>query len=154
MAIKIYTALNKITGLDYKYFVYWCDKPACGRGWRMFEYHDVEQLALMYRAGWKVDLTRVICPRNHSFEYPMPNKIFGKYNISRADGRDAENEKHANCEYFVIDLNHDVTHGRAAILAYAHSIKLTDPALAHALEEQASKMYDTAKKIWEESQDI
>lgn len=65
----------------------------------------------------------------------------GKFLVQRADGRDAPGERHFGCEYFVLDLTHDV-HARRAALAYANSAradgyqKLADE-LAALVERQA-----------------
>jgi len=44
----------------------------------------------------------------------------GKFVVRRYDGRDGPGEKHDGCQYFVLDLTHDV-HARVAARAYAVS---------------------------------
>jgi len=46
--------------------------------------------------------------------------FFGKFSVKRTDGKDAPGEKHDGCQYFVLDLTHDV-HARVAARAYAVS---------------------------------
>lgn len=46
--------------------------------------------------------------------------LYEKFLVCRADGRDRPGEKHAECRYFVLDLDHD-PHAIAAISAYADS---------------------------------
>jgi hypothetical protein len=46
--------------------------------------------------------------------------IFGKFNVTRTDGKDAPGEKHENCWYFCLDATHD-PHAKPALLAYADS---------------------------------
>ena len=52
--------------------------------------------------------------------------LYRKYEVKRL--RDPAH-KHDNCNYFVLDLNHD-RHGRAALRAYAESCKDEFPLLA------------------------
>ena len=44
--------------------------------------------------------------------------LYGKFVVTRTDGRDAFGEKHDGCDYFVLDLTHD-KHAIPAVLAYA-----------------------------------
>lgn len=47
--------------------------------------------------------------------------LYNKFSrIERADGSSSPGEKHADCEYFVLDLTHD-PHAVPAIRAYADS---------------------------------
>lgn len=57
--------------------------------------------------------------------------LYDKFTVTRTDGRSAPGEKHDGCEYFVLDMNHDI-HARAAIEAYVNSLEATGeyPALA------------------------
>jgi hypothetical protein len=55
--------------------------------------------------------------------------LFHKYNVTRTDGSDKPGHKHADCECFVLDVEHD-PHAKAALAAYAESIAATHPALA------------------------
>ena len=45
---------------------------------------------------------------------------YRKFNVSRTDGRDGPGQKHAECDYFVLDLHHD-PHSVSALRAYADS---------------------------------
>lgn len=54
---------------------------------------------------------------------------FRKYNVSRADGKDAPGGSHEGDEYFVINLTRDA-HAAAAIHAYADSCLTTHPQLS------------------------
>lgn len=56
-----------------------------------------------------------------------------KFNVTRTDGTSSPGGKHANCKYFVLDLNHD-PHALPAIRAYAESCKATYPKLAEELQ--------------------
>ncbi len=56
--------------------------------------------------------------------------------IERTDGKSAPGEKHDGCEYFVLDLTHDV-HAKAALLAYADSCESEYPKLAADLRDRA-----------------
>lgn len=61
--------------------------------------------------------------------------IYGKFDVRRTDGKSEPGEKHADCQYFVLDLDHD-PHARAALLAYMKSCEMEYPLLAadiHAL---------------------
>jgi hypothetical protein len=62
--------------------------------------------------------------------------LYHKFNVSRTDGRDAPGEKHAGCEYFVLDINHD-QHAIPALLAYAESCAGSYPLLAADLRTRA-----------------
>lgn len=44
--------------------------------------------------------------------------LYGKFNVTRTDGRSAPGEKHENCSYFCLDLTHDV-YAVSALKAYA-----------------------------------
>lgn len=58
--------------------------------------------------------------------------LFRKFNVSRVDGSDAAGGKHHGCEYFVLDVDHDV-HAPAALRAYAQACKDTHPVLSQEL---------------------
>lgn len=55
--------------------------------------------------------------------------LYGKFFIARVDGRDKPGEKHAGCDYFVLDLTHD-KHALPAIRAYARDCKAERPQLS------------------------
>jgi len=55
--------------------------------------------------------------------------LYGKFNITRTDGRSDFGEKHYNCSYFVLDLSHD-KFSVSALRAYAEACKAEYPQLA------------------------
>lgn len=55
--------------------------------------------------------------------------LYDKYRVERTDGSSAPGGKHCNCQYFVLDLDHD-PHAIAAIRAYADSCEADYPLLA------------------------
>ena len=55
--------------------------------------------------------------------------LYRKYIVDRADGTSAPGEKHHDCKYFVLDINHD-KHAAAALKAYAKSCEAECPLLA------------------------
>lgn len=56
--------------------------------------------------------------------------LYGKFTVTRTDGKSAPGQKHDGCEYFVLDVTHD-THAHAALKAYAASCEAAYPLLAH-----------------------
>jgi len=70
---------------------------------------------------------------------PLPNRdpsasneaqgLHHKYDVRRVDGSDGPGGKHQDCEYFVLDLDHD-PHAIAALRAYVDSVETTHPLLA------------------------
>jgi hypothetical protein len=65
-------------------------------------------------------------------EVPMTDEqrgIYRKYKVERTDGSSAPGGKHADCAYFVLDLEHD-EFARAALEAYAEACRKTHPDLA------------------------
>lgn len=61
--------------------------------------------------------------------------LFRKFDVRRVDGSDAPGGKHHGCEYFVLDLDHDI-HAPAAIRAYAQACNETHPQLSAELSER------------------
>jgi hypothetical protein len=55
--------------------------------------------------------------------------IFRKFVVTRVDGSDKPGGKHEGCEYFVLDINHDI-HAGSALVAYAKACKETHPELS------------------------
>ncbi|KKM01375.1 hypothetical protein LCGC14_1795070 [marine sediment metagenome] len=55
--------------------------------------------------------------------------LYQKFDVDRTDGRSQIGEKHHDCEYFVLDLDHD-PHAVGALLAYAQSCAAEYPILA------------------------
>lgn len=60
--------------------------------------------------------------------------LYGKYHVSRTDGRDAPGQKHFGAQYFVLNMNidHD-PHAAAGLLGYALSCQSDYPKLAEDL---------------------
>jgi hypothetical protein len=58
--------------------------------------------------------------------------LYEKFKVERTDGSSAPGGKHESCQYFVLDLTHDV-HAKAAIWAYSESCQAQYPALARDL---------------------
>lgn len=72
---------------------------------------------------------------------PDPEQgLYRKYEVNRIDDKA---EKHADCQYFVLDLDHD-EHSVAALEAYAESCKAQYPTLAFDLRHTAAA---TARKL-------
>lgn len=61
--------------------------------------------------------------------------LFRKFDVRRVDGSDAPGGKHHGCEYFVLDLDHDI-HAPAAIREYAKACNETHPQLSAELSER------------------
>lgn len=55
--------------------------------------------------------------------------LYRKFKIERTDGSSAVGGKHAQCAYFVLDLEHD-DFARSALEAYAEACRKTHPDLA------------------------
>ncbi|WP_198341564.1 hypothetical protein [Burkholderia ubonensis] len=55
--------------------------------------------------------------------------LYRKFDVRRVDGSDQPGGKHHDCEYFVLDLNHD-GYARAALRAYARACAAEFPVLA------------------------
>lgn len=47
--------------------------------------------------------------------------LYGKYKVERIDGKSGPGQKHEECDYFVLDINHD-PHARKALQAYIDSL--------------------------------
>jgi hypothetical protein len=58
-----------------------------------------------------------------------------KYVVNRVDGKDGPGEKHDGCEYFVLDLTHDLN-ARTAFAAYAEACHRTNPDLAASIRRK------------------
>lgn len=59
--------------------------------------------------------------------------IYGKFTVTRNDGKSAPGEKHERCEYFVLDISHD-PFAIPALKAYADACRESYPALARDLD--------------------
>ena len=70
--------------------------------------------------------------------------LYHKFNITRTDGKSELGEKHAGCDYFVLDLTHD-PYALVALQAYAVAARGEYPLLA---EDLARKLvaFDDAKR--------
>lgn len=55
--------------------------------------------------------------------------LIRKFIVTRVDGNDAPGRKHHGCEYFVLDIDHDI-HAAAALRAYAEACKGSHPQLS------------------------
>ena len=55
--------------------------------------------------------------------------LYRKFIVSRTDGQSDTGQKHEDCEYFVLDLSHDI-HALDAYRAYADSCRKVYPLLA------------------------
>lgn len=60
--------------------------------------------------------------------------IHGKFYVERTDGRDGPGEKHENCDYYVLDLQHD-KYAQDALIAYAKACRYEYPQLAQDIED-------------------
>lgn len=65
--------------------------------------------------------------------------LYEKFRVERTDGRSAPGEKHADCEYFVLDLTHD-PHALPALEAYAKSCANTHLVLSKELRSMCAVM--------------
>lgn len=70
--------------------------------------------------------------------------IYKKYDVKRVDD---PNNKHPDCEYFVLDLTHD-KYAIPALIAYANACSKEFPALATDLREITNAHYH--KDEWHE----
>ena len=59
--------------------------------------------------------------------------LYGKFNVSRVDGRDAPGGVKAKADYFVLDIEHD-PFARQALAVYAHACSTEYPVLAADLQ--------------------
>lgn len=75
--------------------------------------------------------------------------LHNKFTVTRNDGKDAEGEKHEGCEYFVLDLTHDLA-ARHVIpplaAAYDHFGR-------HALADDLRKLLARFEATYEEATD-
>lgn len=65
--------------------------------------------------------------------------IYGKFFVVRTDGKSAEGEKHHECEYFVLDLNHD-KFAIPAVKAYRDACRRELPKLGFDLGKIVDRM--------------
>ena len=78
--------------------------------------------------------------------------LYRKYRVERLGGTPG---KHDECEYFVLDLMHDL-HARAALRAYAESCKEEFPNLARDLRKMVNRTYAYLDPIyaWTQERDM
>ena len=62
--------------------------------------------------------------------------IYEKFKVERTDGKSAPGEKHHNCRYFVIDIDHD-EFASSTLRRYAGACASKHPRLAKDLKEIA-----------------
>lgn len=75
--------------------------------------------------------------------------LYGKFKVTRTDGSSKKGQKHAGCEYFVLDINHD-PFVRYALAAYLDAARLAYPQLAADLRGLVRRnMFDTTQR-WNE----
>ena len=55
--------------------------------------------------------------------------LYTKYSVTRRDGSSEPGQKHADCSYFVLDINHD-RYATVALRAYAKACAKEYPQLA------------------------
>lgn len=67
--------------------------------------------------------------------------IHHKFDVRRVDGNDGPGSKHDGCDYFVLDLSHDVF-AADAMRAYAEAAHATHPTLAAAVRQRVIEMPD------------
>lgn len=67
--------------------------------------------------------------------------LYEKYKVTRTDGKSEPGERHYLCNYFVLDLKHDI-HARKAIMAYAESCRKLKPELSNELFRIADEMLE------------
>jgi len=74
--------------------------------------------------------------------------IYQKFVVVRVDGKDEPGGKHHDCEYFVMDLDHD-KHAPAAMAAYAQSCKDEYPVLSSEILARFPSPPDQSARIAE-----
>lgn len=63
--------------------------------------------------------------------------IYQKFRVERIDGSSAPGQKHEGCDYFVLDMTHDVF-ANAALAAYADACEGQYPVLARELRARCT----------------
>ena len=59
--------------------------------------------------------------------------LYRKFNVERTDGKSEPGKKHANCRYFVLDVDHD-QFSEPALKAYADACREKFPNLAQDID--------------------
>jgi len=67
-------------------------------------------------------------PRQDRTKSNNDQGLYKKFQVTRTDGTSNPGQKHYQCEYFVIDIDHD-PYARAALRAYALACRNTHPQL-------------------------
>jgi len=75
--------------------------------------------------------------------------IYNKFDIRRTDGKSEPGQKHENCRYFVLDLDHD-KFAAAALRAYAIACAKEHPKLSEDLCDIYLDMPEKLKPVREE----
>lgn len=85
----------------------------------------------------------------------MPDNLplYEKFVIRRCDGRDRVGEKHRNCRYFVLDLDHD-PFAASALLAYGEACMMEFPALGASVLREARGEKQTIMRYGAAAADI
>lgn len=65
--------------------------------------------------------------------------LYGKYQVSRWDGRDRPGHDKDNAEYFVLDLAND-PYARTAMAVYAEECRYDEPELSRDLYEWLERL--------------
>jgi len=68
-----------------------------------------------------------------TYEEKRKTGLYEKFTVTRTDGQSAPGEKHENCRYFVLDMNHD-RFAWYAIAAYRLFCRNVYPSLADDLQ--------------------
>jgi hypothetical protein len=68
--------------------------------------------------------------------------LYQKFWVTRTDGSSVDGEKHAKCDYFVLDWKHD-PFAVVAARAYADACESTNPGLALDLRARAARAVKT-----------
>lgn len=90
---------------------------------------DIERTAVQIHQDRK-DIDTVVKHRNPDELMGDKDKgLYGKFHVQRTDGKSYSGEKHYNCNYFVLDLDHD-KFAPAAIEAYMNACRGEYPLLA------------------------
>lgn len=64
--------------------------------------------------------------------------LYPKFRVERTDGKSFTGEKHAGCEYFVLDLTHD-PYAAPAVIEYADACASEYPRLAADLRQRIAE---------------
>ena len=79
-------------------------------------------------------------PRDRPKPRPRPKGLYKKFEVRRTDGESENERKHSGCEYFVLDLDHDL-YAWPALEAYALACGEEYPALAADLRRKIAERH-------------